>query len=128
MNLFGLNFLFHQSHSYCYAPSSRENLSSKIFYNKFCEPFQNSFSVNRKIIGTPEHRFMQHMAGEMNRWWGQRCHRYRQYALHAIWEGSLVPMNFTFRFAVRFISRFTVRPASQFLFEVPDRISAAFCP
>lgn len=40
----------------------------------------------RKIIGTTNHRFMQHMAGEMYRWWGQGCHRYIQYALHCNME------------------------------------------
>ena len=43
MCLFGLYFLFHQLQCFGIAPSSRENLSSKISYNKFCEPFQNRF-------------------------------------------------------------------------------------
>ena len=43
MYLFGLFFLFHQLQCICIAPSSRENPASKIFNNKFCEPFQNRF-------------------------------------------------------------------------------------
>ena len=43
-------------------------------------------------------------------------HRYRQYALHAIWQGLFVPMNFTFL------------PVLPFLFEVPGQDFRSLLP